>query len=108
MGLLQSVVEFIRDYKFNIRKYVLSGSWHHLVFIAGFTGFIILYTRDYPDFSTMKSVFLFPALSAFLLAFAKGYSVITNQALNKILSSLLILLLCVHVFDIVFLITQLI
>jgi hypothetical protein len=107
LGLLQSLMEFMRKYKFNIRKFVLSGDWHHLVFIAGFTGFIILYTRDYPDFSTMKSVFLFPALAAFLYAFAKGYSIITNRLLNKAVSSLLILLLCVHVFDIVFLINQL-
>jgi len=107
VGCITYVTDLFTKHSINIRQYIQNAEWHHLVFIAGYTAFIMLYARNYPDFSTMKSIFLFPAIPSFAYAIGKSLAGIRNTALFKIVTVLLIALLLVHVYDISFLIMQL-
>jgi hypothetical protein len=85
--------------------------WTYFLTVCGFFFFIILYTLRIRDFSTMKAVFLFPAMMAFAYILADGMETIRAKVKSKRIDSLmnaalgsLVLLGCV---DILFLIGQL-
>ncbi|HEX5003273.1 MAG TPA: phospholipid carrier-dependent glycosyltransferase [Bacteroidia bacterium] len=108
VGVVLSVTTLWTTYSFRLKQYIQKAEWHHLVFIAAYIAFIMLYARSYPDFSTMKSIFIFPAIPAFCYAMARGMSAVRSASVTKLISAAIIVLLLVHVYDISFLIRQLI
>ena len=94
-------------YQFRLSEYINKSAWMHLVFAGGYTLFVVKYVRDYPDFSTMKSVFLFPALPSFVYAFSEGFSMIKQKYLSITVTMLIVFLLVMHLADEFFLIAQL-
>jgi hypothetical protein len=94
------------------------GSFSHLntwlfhFFSLGYVGFIIIFTMQYRDFSTMKAIFIFPALICFVYYFVKGYSSVRdryskNKIIRTIATCLFLALLFLYCVEIVSLIVHL-
>jgi hypothetical protein len=108
IGYWQTVFGFIKNLAGRKAGYFSNGTdWLHLVFASAFFLFIIKYTWDYRDFSTMKSIFLFPAIPSFVALFIKGISRIKSAALLKTCLALICLQVVLSIYDISFLVTQL-
>ncbi|PCJ66690.1 MAG: hypothetical protein COA58_04315 [Bacteroidetes bacterium] len=60
-GILYSIFVFF--------KHPFDTNTIHLLFVFAFTGFVVLYTYLYRDFSYMKVIFLFPALFSIITIF---------------------------------------
>ncbi len=58
---------------------VNANDWIFDIFLAGYILFIISYTLNYRDFSSMKAIFVFPALLPFVYLFSKGMDWIYNK-----------------------------
>lgn len=108
LGFITLTVQFLRGIFTNAKQYVqMNNDWAHLVFIIGYVLFIVKYSHDYPDFSTMKSVFLFPAIPAFVKIITLGFAEIKNRYLLQTVIIITFILVVLSVFDISFLIGQL-
>ncbi len=92
---------------FRLTDYIRSTLWVHMIFVFAFLAFIIMYSRDYPDFSTMKFVFLLPALPAFAHVIANGLDTVKNPLLHRIATWSIVALCVIHVIDAGLLIIQL-
>lgn len=107
-GLLKTTFSFFqkkaKDWPHYFAK---THDWIFLVFILWFLAFIVKYTYDYRDFSTMKSIFLFPVLPAFVKFFIDGFALINSKTLNKLLLFVVAVLVLASIYDIAFLILQL-
>ena len=82
-------------------------SWMHFVFIVSCLLFIVKYTYDYRDYSTMKSIFVFPVLLSPIYLFMQGIEKIKARILQYTLSVLVICLVLFSIMDILFLLNQL-
>ena len=107
-GFLKSIYRFFMSVKNNRKYYLSSGNdWMYLVFLSGFLLFIMKYTYDYRDFSTMKSIFIFPALPAFIKFYLNGFSLINSGLLIRLLHFITGAIVIFSLYDIGFLIGQL-
>lgn len=108
LGFIKVSLTFFKNIFKNTKQYLQSNTdWIHLVFIIGYTLFTVKYSRDYPDFSTMKSLFLFPAIPSFIKIFTLAISSIKNRLAQTAINFALIAIIVLSVFDIGFLVGQL-
>ena len=104
------IVQIRSKYGLNLKRYIEDNKWIHMVFALGFTMFIVKYARSYPDFSTMKSIFLFPAIPSFVYMLLLGFESLSNWISSKVylfIYALLVMLMVTHIADVLFLICQL-
>ena len=107
-GLLKTAKRSFHKFRKLKRDYFsTTNDWIHLLFLFCFFLFIIKYTYDYRDFSTMKSIFLFPALPVFVKLFMDGFSMISSKRVLKWLLAILGAIVMLSIYDIGFLIAQL-
>ncbi len=110
--ILRSVViDFIRIIKYR-NKIEFNTSWIYFTIIMAYVLFIIAYSFQYRDYSTMKAIFIFPGLLAFLFAIMFGMDYIYKRFTNnrKLMYSLnisLFSLLTLYCADVAYLIIQL-
>jgi hypothetical protein len=105
-GYCSSIIRLIK----NIPKRWLNQSNEdslHLVFVTAFFLFIIKYSYDYRDFSTMKSIFIFPALPSFIAILIGGLSKIKSRVLKTVALTVFVLIVLLSIYDISFLVSQL-
>lgn len=108
IGFLKELKLFIINILNLSRNYfAMEVNWMYLIFISGYLLFMIKYTYDYRDFATMKSIFIFPALPAFIKLFMDGFSKIKSKRLFQTASLMIGLLVFLSIYDIAFLIKQL-
>jgi hypothetical protein len=85
--------------------------WIHTLALGGYILFVAVYAWEYRDFSTMKAIFIFPAMISIVYFIAKGLTalyarienIIARFAMQAILGSLALL----YILDIGYLILQL-
>jgi len=103
-GITFGVFTFLKNI-FNRR--IITTNSLHLFIAACFLGASIKYSYDYRDFSAMKSIYIFPALLSFLKLTADGWNrLASNRLLNRIISSALVIIICLSTIDVIYLIIQ--
>ena len=108
LGFLKLTARFVQGISKNTKQYLqMNNDWTYLVFIIGYVLFIVKYSHDYPDFSTMKSIFLFPAIPAFVKIITLGFAEIKNLYFLLAAKITTLIIIVLSVFDICFLIRQL-
>ncbi len=109
LGFINVSLTFLKNIFTNTKQYLQAeNNWIHLVFVIGYTLFIVKYSRDFPDFSIMKSLFLFPAIPSFIKIFTEGLTSIKNDKFKKAVYAAILIIILLSIFDIGFLIAQLI
>ncbi len=81
--------------------------WMHFFLFSACMLFIIKYTYNYRDFSTMKSIFIFPVLLSIVTIFMKGFSKIRKILFTRVMTIALSCLTILSLLDVFFLIGQL-
>jgi len=86
--------------------------WIFVLFHWLFFAFIVKFTLDYRDFVTMKPIYLFPAILAFVYVFSVGYEALYEKIkksilLNYGLNGSIIILLLLYILDIAHLLEKL-
>ena len=113
---LAGVVFFIYYLIRNLRNLFFRGMfeeepWTHILVLIGFFSLIILYSWEIRDYSSMKAIFIFPALISIVFCVSQGLNFMFFRISNKILRSamhgVLGSLVIFYVLDIAFLILQL-
>lgn len=79
-GIFSSARKTIRELWIKKLSFFQDASeWIFVFFFWAFTAFIIKFTLDYRDYTTMKPIYLFPGLLAFVYIFAIGLETIHEK-----------------------------
>ena len=107
-GVLKTVRRSLHELRKEKRNYFSIGNeWIYPLILFCFLLFIIKYTYDYRDFSTMKSIFLFPALPVFIKFLMDGFSIIKSKRVLNWLLAIIGAIVLLSIYDIGFLVGQL-
>jgi hypothetical protein len=86
-------------------------SWVHILLLTGYLAFVVIYTWEYRDFTTMKAIFILPALISIVFFVAKGLEACFNRlqsaAMHFLMQAGLGILVILYIMDISYLILQL-
>jgi hypothetical protein len=96
-GILKTPKEYLRE----------DNNYLHLGITIAFMAAIVKYSYDYRDFSTMKSIYLFPGLISYIKLFSDGYTAIKWPVLLKSINIILVIIIAFSIADIGHLIYQL-
>jgi hypothetical protein len=115
VGAIKTIISVIRDayIKFiHKNKFKFNVKWMYIIVIISYMLFIIAYSFQYRDFSSMKVIFIFPGILAFLYILIDGMDFIYQQFSNRkkliyCLDKLIIGLLVLYCIDIFYLTIQL-
>jgi hypothetical protein len=108
LGYWQGMFRTAKNFFLRKADYFINETeWLHVVFSTVFFLFIIKYTADYRDFSTMKSIFVFPAIPSFIALFINGMSKVKSLVVRNIFFGLIAVLTAFSIYDISFLVNQL-
>ncbi len=103
---LSLLIRAIKNKRFNYFKD--TNSWGHFMIIALSLLSVIIFSMKYKDFSSMKVIYVFPAILAFLDFFIKGCeSAYSKKQLAKICDGTFVALFVLYFIDISSLIMQL-
>lgn len=102
-GLLKTIKVFLKNGISSLSK---SNNYIHLITAVTFLLCSIKYSYDIRDFSAMKSIYIFPALLSFIKLFLDGYSYVQSRIILKVISTILISMIILSIFDIGYLIYQ--
>lgn len=112
-GLFLTTRDAIRDlWKERLSYFTKNIDWIFIFFSWMFIAFIIKFTLDYRDFTTMKPIYIFPALLAFVYIFSIGFESLYEKTKKStllqygFLTSLAVLLF-LYTIDIAYLIKKL-
>ena len=107
IGLISSM-DFVR-HLFRRDKMYLAASQNYLHFLVtiAFLCASVFYTYNFRDFSSMKSIYIFPGLLSFIKLVCDGLNYVKNKVAVKITERVLMAMVIVSVCDIGFLICQL-
>jgi hypothetical protein len=79
-----------------------------LAFVLGFLGFVVAYSLRYRDVATMKAIFLFPGLAAFMFFYVQGLArCLQHRWARRIVVPAHLAILALWIFETVTLIRQL-
>jgi hypothetical protein len=106
IGFSESVFKFFKNL-FTKNRFSEDSNRIHAIFVILFLLFVVKYSYDYIDFSTMKSIFLFPAILSFTIFFISGLSKIKSKRLMYVFHGIFSAIIVFSIFDICFLIHQL-
>jgi hypothetical protein len=106
IGFSESVFNFFKNL-FAKNRFSEDSNLIHAIFVILFLLFVVKYSYDYIDFSTMKSIFLFPAILSFTIFFISGLSKIKSKRWIYVLHGIFTAIIILSIIDICFLIHQL-
>jgi hypothetical protein len=78
----------------------------HLAIAAALFASSILYTYNYRDFSSMKSIYIFPGLISFIKLFADGYRGFSDRKIRAVINFTLLVICLLFITDFGYLIYQ--
>lgn len=115
VGAMKTIISVIRDVYIKFRykkKFKFNAKWIYIIVIISYMLFIIAYSVQYRDFSSMKVIFIFPGILAFLYILIDGMDFFYQQFSNRkkllyCLDKLVISLLVLYCIDIFYLEIQL-
>lgn len=115
MGAIKIIIAVIRDIHRIIKNKITvccNATLIHIVVLTAYLLFIIAYTAQYRDFSSMKAIFIFPGLLSFLYILIEGMNFFYQKfsSLKKIIyvsNLLLVTLVFLYCIDILYLISHL-
>lgn len=79
-GLLQMAAELLESLRRDERAALLSPRAIALLFTLGFGSFLIVYSLFHRDFGSVKAIYIYPGLLAFVVAFGEGYALCASRA----------------------------
>jgi Dolichyl-phosphate-mannose-protein mannosyltransferase len=86
-------------------------SWIHIFMLTGYLAFVGIYAWEYRDFTTMKAIFIFPALISIVFFVSRGLEACFNRlrsaAMHLLMQAGLGILVILYIMDISYLILQL-
>ncbi len=109
LGLFNSLYQTIKKFFINgISSLSESNDYLHLIVTVGFLCCSVMYSYNIRDFSSMKSIYIFPGFICYIKLFLDKYSSLQSKLILKILSTVLITLTILCFFDISYLVYQLV
>jgi hypothetical protein len=101
LGLVKRIVTGDRLFFTQVYKYL------PLVVTMAFLASSVYYTYNYRDFSSMKSIYIFPGMLAFIKMFTDGFALLKLKAVMLFAEVVLILMVILSIADILLLYKQL-
>jgi hypothetical protein len=104
IALRQLIVKILQ-----MDKIYFANPINYIFVVATFAylGASMFYSYSYRDFSSMKSIYIFPGLIAFIKMFTDGYNLLAQGRSSVFINGVLILIIWLSAIDIGFLICQL-
>ena len=101
-GLLSLIFSFFRSiFKFDFKFLYSSHDFGNVMMLIGYAVFIALYACMYRDYSSMKAIFVFPALIPFIYVFSKSFDSLQKNLIFKpavlLIDAIIVSLLCLYV-----------
>jgi hypothetical protein len=79
-GALESLSRLLASLRRSGARALLGLEGSALIFAGGFVSFLILYSLRHRDFASVKAVYVYPGLLAFVVLFRQGYALLRGHA----------------------------
>jgi hypothetical protein len=107
-GLAKNALQFFRQLlKKNVAWFAAPGNYIYLLTAGAFLLSSVYYTYSYRDFSSMKSIYIFPGFIAFVKMFTDGYAWLKSKRILQVVHVVLLVMVIFSIADVLFLIYQL-
>lgn len=82
-------------------------NYFYLIVTLAFLAASVFYTYNYRDFSSMKSIYIFPGLLAFIKMFVDGFALLKSRRILLLVELVLAVIVLLSIADVLFLTKQL-